>query len=203
MQDKTLIIDDYIAKKIREVWIDKGEVLKDIVESYDYKILQPHTEKMKQITLETGDSDLIEKELYSLQESLENALKRIIEKYSIIHWLQLESRFPYHSDVHKTRLKSTVPLYRATFRVAILKYARVDVDNIERDKNTGEIYLKDLSEEMIIDLYKCDRLSFSYYMSTADLRNLWKGGTPTFDSERPIFAWEYGKKCGRMYILDG
>ena len=46
MKDKTLIIDDYIAKKIREVWIDKGEVLEGIVKSHDHKILQPHTEKM-------------------------------------------------------------------------------------------------------------------------------------------------------------
>lgn len=179
---------DFVRLKIGEAWGRRASELTEIMKGYEIPLLNQYIHELKKNGKHT-DQDEVQVALEKLFLAINYELEELISKHSIQWWYLVETRLPYFTTY--TASKATLSLYRLTLRLAILKYglaSPLDTHIVE-----SQIVPVDVSDQDVIDLYKVERLSYTAYMLTADLRNLWKGGTLRFIAGVVDYGWDHAQ----------
>lgn len=178
------IYHDYVESMIKSAFALRSVELVHIEREYEYKFFDKHIHSLKNLNPAVEE---VEKALREQLSEVEFELKETISSHSILWWTILESRLPYLTNYSSN--KATIGLSRLTLRIAILKYGLIQPDDIEYQET--QVIPKDLSVDDIVSLLKIDKLAFIAYMTTADLRNLWKGGILRFEEGIKEYGWNH------------
>jgi hypothetical protein len=184
------LIVDVIRYKINEHTFNDKALFKSIIEGYDLQFQKKHLDVVFKLDI-ANNRELIAKKLFDVFEEIESEIQRLLSKHSLHYWYLLESRIPHATTYSRDR--GTIALYKRTMRAAILKYSNSDFSDVYINENE-QILPKEIKKEDIADLYRVDRLSFSLYMATADLRNYWKGGKLKIEHGVGSHYWQHSKE---------
>ena len=174
----SLFMEDYVKQN--------HDIFETIIANYD----QPFIKNFIKMSAEMESLDnpkKIQEIIKNLQSNLLNELKRIISKHSLYFWNQIEARLPTYKRYSEN--EDTVQMTREVLRAAILKFGSCEMDDmVEVD---GKEVIPKLNGEGIEDLYKAECIAYSLYMTTADLRNLWKGGRLNIQLSESNFLFDH------------
>jgi len=171
---RPILIDDTISLFFRTTCAHRKDEIYQIIHPLEDTILDASLAKMKALT-----SDEIAKQFASIWleylSDIDFSIKSILEKKSALVWYMVESRLKPATAHTKNRV--TVYLSRKSLRLFILKYGQPDLSGVSF--HSDEVKIDELTEDLVLDIYKAERLAHCYYLATSELRMFWKGGPIT------------------------
>jgi len=134
-----------------------------------------------------------------LQPGIENHLKEIISKHSVIYWLKLFRKVPPGLYYGITESISTTLFILKTFNLAIHKYGKQKIITKEI------IYKKEYSfadYSDIKDLFDAYRSSYEFYSTTSAFRRINKGARLVIESDYTYLTPATSDLEEMMYLYD-
>jgi len=110
---------------------------------------------------------------------VEAEIRRRIEPHSIIYWLHLTRRLQPNPIGDSSEW--TVILYRRILDLAVLKFSRAAVDDLDLTKvdvgGRWHLFPRELSESDVVDLHAIEYLAYEFNAAATAFRRVGKGAT--------------------------
>lgn len=162
---------------------------------------------------------------------IEGRIKEILGQHQILYWFHVYRRLAPH-NTFRNRQIITVGLYRKTLEIAFLKYGRKSwgndmtfgkdakpeeimsgipyKENNDFQPGAQELYVTKFGLEDFVQLLNVEALAHEFYLSTALLRRVYKGGelyveSPTafyvmHDNETEFLIKNYDKRLSKVHF---